>query len=334
MKVAIVGAGRQGRRHALSIKQTGLGQIALVIDPDEHLASALAKEYGAQSVASMSQVLQSDVDAVVIASPVAAHHGAVIASIAAGKHVFCEKPLALDTIEASEMAKAAHEAGLILQCAFIMRHHPAMRLAKEWIDAGKLGALTYAHCEYARAKNFAKTWRADRSQSGGGNLHDQAIHVLDLFRWYMGEVVEGISYRSTAVWDMAPLEDDVSGLLRMKTGAAASFHVSYARWKPLFNFEIGGSDALIRIEGMGNPDYGTQKITLIARNDVTGLGDVQESIEFFDLDRPWNDEWREFYDSVKSSRKPLGDGTDGAIALGLVEMLYQSSTYAKIEKTL
>lgn len=328
MKVAIIGAGRQGKRHALSIKQTGLGEVVLVIDANQELAAGLAEEYGAKSGADIQEVIgRKDIDAVVVATPVAAHHQAVIDCLGTGKHVFCEKPLALTSKQAQEMADAAEKSGRILQCAFIMRHHPGMRQLKDWVDAGELGDITYAHCEYARSKNFANTWRADKSQSGGGNLHDQAIHVIDLFRWYMGDLREGASYRTTAVWDMAPLEDDVAGVLRAASGAVAGFHVSYARWQPLFVFELGGTKALVRIEGMGNPDYGTQKVTLVRRNDETGLGDAEKPLEFFGPDKPWNDEWIEFCEAVEQHRRPIGDGQDGVEALKLVETLYASSIY-------
>lgn len=331
MKVAIIGAGRQGRRHSLSIRQTNLGEVSLVVDKDVKLAKALAAEWGAESATNANGVLhRADIDAVVVATPVAAHHQVVIDCLNAGKHVFCEKPLALSSKQAQEMAEAADRADRVLQCAFIMRHHPGMRRLKQWIDAGRLGKITYAHCEYARSKNFANTWRADKSLSGGGNLHDQAVHVLDLFRWYIGDMLEGACYRTTAVWDMAPLEDDVAGLLRAKSNAVASFHVSYARWRPQFALEVSGTKALVRIEGMGNDDYGTQNVALISRNDETGLGTIEEQQEFFGPDAPWNDEWTEFYEAVRRKRRPVGDGGDGVEALKLVEMLYASSTYGEL----
>lgn len=331
MRVAIVGAGRQGKRHALSIKQTNLGEISLVVDAEIELAKALASEYGAESSTDVEEVSRrADIDAVVVATPVAAHHRIVIDCLNTGKHVLCEKPLALTSKQAQEMTDAAEKADRILQCAFIMRHHPGMRQLKEWVDAGKLGEITYAHCEYARSKNFANTWRADKSLSGGGNLHDQAIHVIDLFLWYMGDMLEGTSYRTTAVWNMTPLEDDVAGLLRSRSDAVASFHVSYSRWQPLFTFELGGTKALVRIEGMGNKDYGTQRITLISRDDETGLGIADKPLEFFGPDKPWNDEWTEFYEAVKQHRQPIGDGKEGVTALKLVEMLYESSTYGQL----
>lgn len=333
MKVAIIGAGRQGRRHALSIRQTGLGEVSLIVDSDLDLARILAKEYGANSVSDVGDIIGSnEIESVVIATPVAMHHQIVIDCLKSGKHVFCEKPLALTSAQADEMSNVANKSSRILQCAFIMRHHPGMRQAKRWIDSGKLGTISYANCEYARAKNFAHTWRANKALSGGGNLHDQAIHVLDLFQWFMGDILEGTSYRSTVAWDMTPLEDDVAGLLRTRLNAVASFHVSYARWRPLFTFEIGGSEALIRIEGMGNSDYGTQKVQLISRDDKTGLGVISESLEFFDADRPWNDEWTEFYNAIRQNRQPIGNGEDGAKALRLVEMLYSSSTYAVLTR--
>lgn len=124
MKVAIIGAGRQGRRHALSVKQTNLGEVSLVIDTDAKLAQTLAMEYGAVSSTDIEQVMhRADIDAVVVATPVAAHHGAVIDCLTAGKHVFCEKPLALNPKQAQEMVDASDRMDRVLQCAFIMRHH-------------------------------------------------------------------------------------------------------------------------------------------------------------------------------------------------------------------
>lgn len=328
MRIAIVGAGRQGARHGLSIEQTRQGTVAAVVDPNRARGECLAAKHGAKYARTVDEVLESaTIDVVVIATPVALHQGQTIRCLLAGKHVFCEKPLAMTSQQAQNMVNVADSKGLILQCGFIMRHHPGIQMAKSWLDAGLVGKPIYGVAHYARSKNFAGTWRANKDQSGGGNLHDQAIHVLDLFTWFLGGPLDGVCYLSAATPQMATLEDNVAGILRSPENAIAAFHVSYTRWSPHFSFEIGGDAGLIRIDGLGNSDYGTQRATLILRDDDTLLGTVSDRRSYFDRDEPWKREWNDFCNAVESDHKPLGRGQDGVEALKLVEKLYFNSSH-------
>ena len=97
--------------------------------------------------------------------------------------------------------------------------------------------------------------------SGGGQLMDQGMHVLDLARWFLGDFSEVYGLLQTGFWDIAPVEDNAFVLLRTGRGETAQIHVSWTQWKNLFSFEIFGRDGYIVVEGLGG-SYGLEKAVL------------------------------------------------------------------------
>jgi predicted dehydrogenase len=332
MKVAIVGAGGQGQRRGQAIRATQQDQVVVVADVNEEAAMRLAKDLDCAWTSSVEDAVSNhDVQAVIICTPPALHAGMAICSMRAGKHVLCEKPLAAHSADALQMVRVAEENDVILKCGFNLRHYPGLVQLKRWADAGSLGHITHGRCVYGRAKtvNRARDWRAWRELSGGGNLMDQGVHIVDLFRWYMGDFDDGCAFLSTSVWDIAPIEDNAFVLLRSCSGGFAQFHVSWTEWNPRFLFEIVGTKGLARVEGLGR-DYGGQTATLIRRCADKAL--AKETIEDPDPDVCWRDEWREFTSAVKEKRQPLGNGFDGYAAVRVIEMLYRTSNCSSVDR--
>jgi len=134
-------------------------------------------------------VERNDVETVIIATPNHLHAPMSIAALSRGKHVLCEKPLARDPEEAKQIVDAARENRLKLKCGFTLRHHLGIQQAREWFDKGSIGQLIFLRSRYGmcgRAR-YDKEWRARAEFSGGGELIDQGVHVLDLFRWFAGD---------------------------------------------------------------------------------------------------------------------------------------------------
>jgi predicted dehydrogenase len=332
MKVAIVGAGVLGWRRGQIIRATQQGQVVVVADVNEESAMRLAKELDCAWTSSVEDAVSNHhVQAVIICTPPALHAEVALRSMRAGKHVLCEKPLATNSADALHMVRVAEENGVVLKCGFNMRHYPGLVQLKRWADADELGHIIHGRCVYGRAKTVIRgsDWRAWSGVSGGGNLIDQGVHIVDLFRWYMGDFDDGCAFLSTSVWDIAPIEDNALVLLRGCSGGVAQFHVSWTEWNPRFLFEIVGTKGLARVEGLGR-DYGVQTATLIRRS--ADKAPAKETIEVADPDVCWRDEWIEFTSAVKESRQPLGSGFDGYAAVRVIEMLYRTSNSSSLDR--
>jgi predicted dehydrogenase len=161
--------------------------------------------------------------------------------------------------------------------------------------------------------------------SGGGELMDQGMHVIDLCRWFMGEFNQVFGMTTTSFWNTAPVEDNAFALLHTERGQIASFHVSWTQWKNLFSFELLGKDGYIIIEGLGG-SYGTERAILGRRAFLKPFREV--TIEFRGEDQSWDEEWKEFSSAIKENREPLGNGKDGLEALRLAQAIYESAAKA------
>jgi predicted dehydrogenase len=144
---------------------------------------------------------RGDIDAVLVLTPPDTHAEITIAAMESGKHVLCEKPLSRTISEAKKMVKTADDNKVILKCGFNHRHHPAISEAKKILDSGELGKPLFARCNYGICgrPEYENEWRADPKHAAGGQFIEQGIHAIDLFRWFLGEIIEvtgmtGIQY--------------------------------------------------------------------------------------------------------------------------------------------
>src|SRR4030042_3148147 len=262
-RVGLIGAGRQGRRLGKAIRDGAQDKIT-VVDVDQQAAARLAKEIRAGVGKDWRELASAaDIDIIVVCTPPNLHAPICIAAMESGKHVLCEKPLAPNTVEAARIVQAGERHKVRLQCGFNLRFHPGMKQAKKWLDEGLIGTPVFVRCRYGicGSPDYDKDWRANASISGGGELMDQGVHVIDLFRWFLGEFTEVTSLTSTSCWDIAPLEDNVFALLRTEKGQIASLHASWTQWKNLFSFELFGHEGYVIVEGLGG-SYGTERAIL------------------------------------------------------------------------
>lgn len=328
MKVALVGAGRQGMRRVQAIRDLGEDEVVTVADLDGDAARSLARGVGCPWTTDWHEALRAEAEAMLICVPPDVHTDIALSALQHGRHVLCEKPLAMTAATAWSMVAEAERAGCVLKCGFNYRHHPAIEQAKAWVAEGRLGRVVVLRSQHGTGgrANFEREWRTQLDRSGGGILMDQGVHVLDLFRWFGGPFSEVAGCTVTSYWPIAPVEDNAFAILR-GDGFLASLHVSWTQWKNLFSLEVVGSDGSVTVEGLGG-SYGVERV--IFRRRSTGSVREQEVIEFRGADTSWHDEWREFKLAVVGSREPSGGGRDGAEALTLVEAIYQASRERRV----
>jgi predicted dehydrogenase len=324
MKVGLIGAGLQGKRRTLAIKESNSAEVVIVADTDRARAELLAEECKCSAVINWEDVIAcNDAEAVIIATPPHLHAPMCLKALEHGKHVLCEKPLARTSEEAAEMVAAARRNGLRLKTGFNLRHHPAIAQAKNLVETGTIGEIIFIRSRYGISgrPDYARDWRLDPEISGGGQLMDQGMHVLDLSRWFLGDFASAFGCLQNGFWQ-SPAEDNAFALLRTARGQTASLHVSWTQWKNLFSFEVFGREGYIVVEGLGG-SYGTER--LITGKRVPGEPFKEETIEFRGADRSWQDEWREFVAAIREDREPCGNGDDGLQALRLAETIYDSA---------
>jgi predicted dehydrogenase len=214
-----------------------------VTDVDTQLNEQVAGEFGVKACADIDELLaMSELDAVYIATPTHCHKEQILKAIQAGKHVLCEKPLALNSKEAGEIVKACDEAKRVCGVGFMMRFNSYHRKVLEMVQAGQLGAAVMGRaqltCWYPPIKG---AWRQDKSLGGGGAVPDLASHCIDLLEMFFGRTVEVTAMTGNLVHDY-PVEDSAAILLRFESGA-------FGLVEALFNVPDAASEYVLEIQG-------------------------------------------------------------------------------------
>jgi predicted dehydrogenase len=326
MRVAIIGAGLQCRRRAPVIAGSKTDQLVVICGSAEEPTRQMAERFGCESSLDWKEVTSRfDIDAVVVCTPPNSHTAISIDALSHGKHVLCEKPLCRTLEEATQLAQAIAMSKKTFKCGFNHRYHPAMLEAKKLLDSGILGRPMVGRCRYGLVgrPGFEKEWRADPERAAGGQLGEQGIHGIDLFRWFIGEISDVSCMISTQFFKLQPMEDNGMAIFRMANGATASLHSSMTQWKNLFSLEVYGEDGYAQIEGLGG-GYGLEKLTWGKRDFSAPFSHT--TIEYRGGDTSWAAEWEDFAKAASEGRQPaMGTIEDGVKALELTLACYTSS---------
>ena len=328
--VGIVGCGLIGQRRAAVIRGMSQGELVIVADVDDGRAKSLAREMDCKATTDWREVVaRDDVEVVVVSTTNNWLAPITTAALQSGKHVLCEKPPGRNPEEARQMVEAAQASGKKLKIGFNHRHHAAVWKAKELFDQGRIGELLFIRCRYGHGgrPGYENEWRADPEVSGGGELLDQGIHVIDLFHWFLGDFQEAFGYAGTWFWNM-PVEDNAFALFRTAGGQVASLHTSWTQWKNLFSFEVFGRDGYLIVEGLGG-SYGPERLR-VGRRKTEGGPPEEEVFEFPGPDISWEAEWREFVSAIQENREPLANGYDGWQAMRMVHAVYESARTGRV----
>ncbi|MER8024150.1 Gfo/Idh/MocA family protein [Glutamicibacter protophormiae] len=232
LRVGIVGCGNISANHLEAFQALDSVTVAAVCDVDGARAAQVAAEYSVEhAVDSVQGLLELGLDIVSVCTPHPTHQQVVLQAAAAGVHVLCEKPIAVDVPAAEQMVQACAEAGVKLGVLFQRRFWPAAAELRAQIDSGALGTpvlgqvsvMLHREHEYYSAADWRGTWAAD----GGGVLMTQAIHYLDLLQWYLGDVarVQG-EVNTYKHGEHIEVEDSATALLTFASGAMATVMAS------------------------------------------------------------------------------------------------------------
>jgi predicted dehydrogenase len=323
MRVAIIGCGVVGQKRARALVGC---QLVACSDAVKERAEALACTVpDAQPVANWRAVVERrDVDVVIVSTTNNALAEITLAAIAAGKHVLVEKPAARSAAEIGEVIEAAQRTHVLVRVGFNHRYHPAVREARSLCVKGAVGELMYVRGRYGHGGRpaYEKEWRANPALSGGGELIDQGVHLIDLARWFLGDFSEVEGFAHTFYWDMQ-VEDNGFLLLRTANRQAAFLHASCTEWKNLFSFEIFGRKGKLEINGLGG-SYGTERLAYYRM--LPEMGPPETTMwEYPTADTSWTVEFAEFVDDIRQGRQPSPSLSDAQATLQVIERIYEAS---------
>lgn len=327
-----------GRKRALALG-SGAGLVACC-DVNAEAAQKFAREFSCKAFDDYRSLLDdSSYDIVVVSVVNRFARDAVVAALKSGSHVLAEKPLGRNAAEAAQIVNTlsvnrnSNPKGPLtshlsrftaLKVGFNHRFHPAIWKAEEICTSSGIGRVLNIRARYGHGgrSGMEKEWRASKDLCGGGELLDQGVHIIDLIRWFGGDVTEVYGSVETKFWDME-VEDNAFAILKTDRDVTASFHASWTNWKNIFSFEVFGAEGYLRIEGLGG-SYGPETLEYGRRRKEGGVPDI-ERYEFPAEDVSWKMEWKEFLSAIEERRQPVGNGMDGLRANEVIEAIYKSS---------
>lgn len=310
-------------------------QIVGVYDERAALAEEFAKLYNIPNVHASSEELlsRSDLDAVLIMSFTASHHSDVLAAVRHGKHILLDKPISINTTEAAEMVQAAEGAKVIFMMAYLIRYLPAYKKAKELIATGVIGRPLTMKISIRCPLDFIRDhpgatqpgWYTDPKRGGAGGFLDHGIHYADTMRFLLGSEPVSVIGKVAKLTDHN-IEVDDYGVCVVKTNGGqlvtieSTWHA--AKWyAPLTSQEeclIVGTDGEIHVHYQKSPQLEVSGSGIAGRAYYDWLDEERYEVCYRDV-------LLEFADSIRERREPSVTGTDGRIALAVIEAAYRSS---------
>lgn len=325
LRYALVGCGLIGRKRAAALRP---GQLRYTCDLDAARADSLAKSVpGCTAITDFTRALADPaIDAVIVSTLNGSLAPLALAAVNAGKHAIVEKPGALNAAQLRAVRAAAAQTGAKVRLGYNHRFHPALRKARELFDSGALGPMMFLRGRYGHGgrKGYDREWRADPALSGGGELIDQGVHLIDLAGWFLGDLPTVDGHAATYFWDM-PVDDNAFLSLRSAGGQTAWLHVSCTEWKNMFSLELYGRDAKVVIEGLGG-SYGPERCTYYKMLPQMGPPEIF-AWEYPPGDDSWSLELAAFEEDVRLGREPSPGLAEGIRTMEIVETVYQKSGY-------
>lgn len=269
--VAVIGDGLMAKEHTMALRNVRpvFGDVlleprlAVIVHPDADRARAAAERYGVErwSTSWEDAVADPAVDLVDIVTPNLHHRDVAIAAASAGRHIWCEKPLALTVEDAESMTAAAERAGVVTLVGFTYLQNPGLALARELVERGELGDL-FSFTGFFSADTMIDpavpfTWRTDRARAGGGAVADLGSHMISLARSLVGGVSRVAGLSRTVIAERADAsgtrhrvdnDDHTLALLQFGNGAIGSMQASRVQTGRAFevSFVLTGTKGAIR----------------------------------------------------------------------------------------
>jgi len=334
--VAIAGCGLIGSKRASAL---GAGdELVGCFDMCAATAEAFARYHGTRACASIEELLDLEPAAVIVAVSHDCLAELAERALQAGAHVLVEKPAGLGLAQVERLIAAERRSDRRVKVGFNHRFHPGLARAAAEVHSGVHGDLLHLRGRYGHGgrPGYDREWRAEPSRSGGGELIDQGMHLLDLSHWIAGPLPLHSALLRTHYWD-TPVEDNAALLLgeaQSRSDPWAMLHVTWTEWKNLFSLEIYCRTAKLQVDGLVR-SYGRQRLRIYRMGPELGPPELQE-IAYPAQDGSWRAEWEHFAGALRAAdgRPLLGDLASAQYAWRQVESAYASGPYAQMRESL
>lgn len=308
--IAHVGHGYWGRNLARNFHE--LGHLAAIVDADANAAAAAAASYGVRAASFEAVLADPGIDAVSLASPAGLHYAQARAALEAGKHVYVEKPLALDVAEAQELCALAAARGRVLMVGHLLQYHPAYLALREMVAAGELGRL---HHVYSNRLSLGK-FRTEENV-----LWSFAPHDISMILGLTGEEPDAVSAQGTVAFTPG-IADLVSAQMRFPGGARAHVLVSWMHPFKEQRLVVIGDKAMAVFED-SQPDWDDK--LLLYPHAIDRGGPVPNPVKAdarrvaVEKAEPLKEECRHFVRSIETGTAPRTDGREGLAVLRVLD---------------
>ena len=317
-KIALIGVGRFGKNHLRvlrELEEDGLCTLYGVVDKWVEILENVRRNYNVKTTANLAEFLKSDIDAVDIVTPADTHFEVCQECLAAGKHVFVEKPLATTYVEARKLVQFAADKDRILMVGLIYRYNPAVKKIKELIDLGELGKVYYMFGHYMGFKE-------PRAEVGA--LLNFAVHHIDIYDYLLEELPEEATCSIAHFLGREKFEDLAVLILRYGNGAVGIIENS---WLPPGNYRdltVVGSEKSV------TSDLSKQTVILhnirMKKNSETikaiDEGQLPLDVKF---EEPLKLELKDFIECIKTGRKPIADAETASRTVMIAEKALESA---------
>jgi predicted dehydrogenase len=344
IRIGLIGAGAIMRlSHGPVISKSRDAELAAVFDPDSERAKAIAADFGGRAFDDLEAMLDNGgVEAVVVATPNRFHADGVVAAAAHGKHVFCEKPLAIDVADCRRMIEACEQAGTVLQVGFNQRFWSQVQIAKGLVDAGFIGKvhqMRSIYSEKSTAYPAATRYRYDLAQSGGATIIDLTIHRIDLARYLVGDFASVFAELAHSQME-EKVDDNVWLLARFASGTRGC--LSGNRYSPAIGdgTDLYGTEGTIHIASETLNPFNAAPLAVYTEKSAKDLPEVLREAHYPDAwwksfdggwitvkpprRSPYEAQLKSFCDAIRAGRPAVVSGNDGLKAQEVVQAAYLS----------
>ena len=344
LRCAVVGLGAIGPTHVQAIDSIENATLYAVCDIVAEKAEGIAQTYGCKAFTDFDEMIKDkEIDMVHVCLPSGMHANFGIRAAKAGKHVLVEKPIDITLEAADRLIKACDEAGVTLSCISQHRFDDAMIEAKEALDKGYFGRLTFggSHTKWYRSQQYYDSgdWRGTWALDGGGALMNQSVHYVDMLQYMMGEVDEVSAYCATLAHERLEVEDVAVATLKFKSGALGLLEGNTAAF-PGFctRLDIYGTDGGIvieddkirqrrfRAEGEDAGFYGSEGTKRETEGELTGASSAAISASSHQR------QIQDVVDAICEGRQPKVTGQSARHPLAIILAVYESARLGKAVK--